>query len=91
MLKGGGGLRYMEQDIYEKIQSDIRIDKITPQLVSTVYDPDRLDGKGGFAMYMGISDSYLKLKPWSKLKSGNWFSSKKAEEELNVVFDFLLP
>ena len=80
MLKGGGGLRYMEQDIYKKIQSDPRIDKITPQLVSTVYDPDRLDGKGGFAMYMGISDSYLKLKPWSKFKSGNWFTSETAEE-----------
>jgi len=82
MLKGGGGLRYMEQDIYVKIQSDTRIDNITPQLVSTVYDPDRLDGKGGFAMYMGISDSYLKLKPWSKLKSGSWFTSETAEEAI---------
>ena len=80
MLKGGGGLRYMEQDIYEKIQSDIRIDKITPQLVSTVYDPDRLEGQGGFAMYMGIADSYLELKPWSKFKSGGWFTSETAEE-----------
>jgi ABC-type antimicrobial peptide transport system permease subunit len=62
MLKGGGGLRYMDQHIYEKIQTDARIDKITPQLVSTVYDPDRLDGQGGFAMYMGITDSYLELK-----------------------------
>jgi len=82
MLKGGGGLRYMEQDIYEKIQSDTRIDKITPQLVSTVYDPDRLDGQGGFAMYMGITGSYLELKPWSKFKSGGWFTSEMAEEAI---------
>jgi len=80
MLKGGGGLRYMEQEIYEKIQSDPRIDKITPQLVSTVYDPDRQDGRGGFAMYMGIADSYLELKPWFKFKSGGWFTSEAAEE-----------
>lgn len=80
MLKGGGGLRYMEQDIYEKIKSDTRIDKITPQLVSTVYDPDRLDGQGGFAMYIGITDSYLELKPWSKFKSGGWFTGETAEE-----------
>ena len=80
MLKGGGGLRYMEQDVYEKIKSDIRIDKITPQLVSAVYDPDRLDGQGGFAMYMGIAESYLELKPWSELKSGSWFTSETADE-----------
>lgn len=82
MLKGGGGLRYMEQDIYEKIQQDSRIDKITPQLVSTVYDPDRKTGQGGFVMYMGITDSYQQLKPWSKFKSGGWFSSETADEAI---------
>ncbi|MBN2455769.1 MAG: ABC transporter permease [Sedimentisphaerales bacterium] len=82
MLKGGGGLRYMEQDVYDKIRSDPRIDKITPQLVSTVYDPDRLQGQGGFSMYMGITDSYLELKPWSKFKSGQWFTSETAEEAI---------
>ncbi len=80
MLKGGGGLRYMDQDIYKKIQGDTRIDEMTPQLVSTVYDPDRLDGQGGFAMYMGITGTYLKLKPWSTLRSGSWFSSDTADE-----------
>ncbi|MCK4886743.1 MAG: ABC transporter permease [Planctomycetes bacterium] len=80
MLKGGGGLRYMEQDIYDKIQSDPRIDKITAQLVSTSYDPDRQDGQGGFVMYMGITKSYIELKPWSKFKSGKWFSSETSEE-----------
>jgi putative ABC transport system permease protein len=82
MLKGGGGLRYMEQDIYEKIQQDTRIDKITPQLVSTVYDPDRQEGQGGFVMYMGITDSYLQLKPWSRFKAGGWFSSETADEAI---------
>ena len=80
MLKGGGGLRYMEQNIYDKLQSDTRIDKITPQLVSTMFDPNRQKGQGGFAMYMGITDSFLELKPWSKFKSGKWFSSETAEE-----------
>jgi putative ABC transport system permease protein len=82
MLKGGGGLRYMEQDVYQKIQQDTRIDKITPQLVSTVYDPDRQAGQGGFAMYMGIADSYLKLKPWTEFKSGGWFSGETADEAI---------
>jgi putative ABC transport system permease protein len=82
MLKGGGGLRYMEQDVYDKIRRDGRIEKITPQLVSTVYDPDRLEGRGGFAMYMGITSSYLELKPWTKFKSGGWFTGQTAEEAI---------
>ena len=32
----------MEDDIYNKIKADKRIDMITPQLVSTVFDPDRV-------------------------------------------------
>ncbi|MCD6326145.1 ABC transporter permease [bacterium] len=80
MLKGGGGLRYMEQDVYNGIVSDERIDKATPQLIHTVYDPDRLDGRGGFALYVGIMKSHLELKPWTKFKSGKWFTKDDADE-----------
>ena len=80
MLKGGGGLRYMEEKVYDKILKDPRVDTITPQLVSAVYDPERQDGQGGFALFMGIEDSYLKLKPWSEFKSGGWFSGADADE-----------
>lgn len=80
MLKGGGGLRYMDQAVYDKIINDSRVGKITPQLVSSVYDPDRQDGRGGFALYMGIAKSYLDLKPWSTFSSGKWFSSPEADE-----------
>jgi len=80
MLKGGGGLRYMEQDVYDSISSDERIDKVTPQLIHTIYDPDRLDGRGGFALYMGIHGSYLELKPWTEIKSGTWFTADDADE-----------
>ncbi len=80
MLQGGGGLRYMDEEIYKKIVADPRIDKITPQLVATAYDPTRQAGKGGVSLYMGIEKSYLELKPWSKFKLGNWFSSDDANE-----------
>jgi len=80
MLKGGGGLRYMDEGVYEDIVSDPRIDKITPQLVSTVYNQERQDGRGGFAMYMGIEYSYLELKPWTRFKQGGWFSGEGADE-----------
>jgi len=80
MLKGGGGLRYMEEGVLETIAADERIDKITPQLVSSVFDPNRLDGQGGFALYMGITGSYLELKPWSTFQEGGWFSGTEADE-----------
>jgi putative ABC transport system permease protein len=80
MLKGGGGMRYMEQGVYNKIVNDPRIDKITPQLVATEFDKDRQSGQGGIVLYMGIDKSYLALKPWMKFKSGGWFSSENADE-----------
>ncbi|MCX5708565.1 MAG: ABC transporter permease [Candidatus Omnitrophica bacterium] len=80
MLKGGGGMRYMEQAVYDKIVKDPRIDKITPQLVVAQFDKNRQNGLGGFVLYMGIDDSYLKLKPWVKFKSGGWFSGADSDE-----------
>jgi putative ABC transport system permease protein len=82
MLKGGGGLRYMEQAVYDKIIKDARIDKITPQLIATEFDKDRQNGQGGIALYMGVDDSYLKLKPWVKFKAGSWFSNDDADEAI---------
>ena len=82
MLKGGGGLRYMSEDVYKRILADKRIDKITPQLVSSVYNQEGPGGRGAFALYMGIEKSYLDLKPWSKFKSGGWFSGPDADEAI---------
>jgi putative ABC transport system permease protein len=82
MLKGGGGLRYMEDSVYKRIVADPRIDKITPQLVSSVYNQEGPGGRGAFALYMGIEKSYLELKPWSKFKWGGWFSNADADEAI---------
>jgi len=80
MLQGGGGLRYMEDVVYQKIVGDPRIDKITPQLVATAYDSARQEGRGGVSLYMGIEKSYINLKPWTKFKLGEWFSGDDADE-----------
>ncbi|HQP09862.1 MAG TPA: ABC transporter permease [Candidatus Omnitrophota bacterium] len=80
MLKGGGGLQYMEKAIYEKIVRDPRIEKITPQLVHTVFDPDKNNGQGGLALFMGIDRSFLELKPWMEFSSGGWFSAEAADQ-----------
>lgn len=80
MLKGGAGLRYMEEDIYNKVVADSRIDKITSQLIQVVYDPDKNEGRGGYTMILGVDRSMLSLKPWMRFKSGNWFSSDNSRE-----------
>ncbi|OGV99030.1 MAG: hypothetical protein A2W75_09920 [Nitrospinae bacterium RIFCSPLOWO2_12_39_15] len=80
MLKGGAGLRYMEEDIYNKVVSDTRIDKITSQLIQVVYDPDKNESRGGYIMILGVDKSMLDLKPWVRFKSGGWFSSDTSRE-----------
>jgi putative ABC transport system permease protein len=80
MLKGGGGLRSMDQSVYDKISGDDRVDALTPQLVTVVYDKQKNNGQGGFWMHMGIQRSYMELKPWMKLASGRWFSGDEADE-----------
>ena len=82
MLQGGGGLRYMNEAVYQKIVSDPRIDRITPQLVATAYGAEKQEGRGGISLYMGIEGSYLTLKPWSRFKAGKWFSSDDANEAI---------
>jgi putative ABC transport system permease protein len=83
MLKGGGGLRHMDDEVYRRIVGDPRIDKVTQQLVTTAYDAEGgIDNRGAIAMYMGIVDSYLALKPWISFRSGGWFSNPEADEAI---------
>jgi putative ABC transport system permease protein len=77
MLKGGGGLRYMDEEVHDRIVKDERVAEIAPQLVSTVFDDA---GGGGVSMYIGITRSYLRLKPWVEFGSGGWFSGRQADE-----------
>jgi len=80
MLQGGGGLRYMPQEIYKKIITDPRVDVVTPQLVHSIFDPNDSEGRGSVTLFMGVDDSFRKLKPWVQFKNGGWFSSSDANE-----------
>lgn len=82
MLKGGAGLRYIDEDIYKRIVSDPDIDKTTPLLIQLAYDPEKSGGRGGFTYYLGIGKSYLELKPYIEFKSGGWFSRDDANEAI---------
>jgi putative ABC transport system permease protein len=78
MLKGGGGLRYMEEDVHELIVADERIQEIAPQLVATVYDTS----SNSMGMYVGITEAHTRLKPWMTYLEGGWFSGEDTDEAI---------
>jgi putative ABC transport system permease protein len=80
MLKGGTGLRYMKESILEDIAKDPEVEKITPILMSAVFDPNKGES-GGIAGYFGIEPkSFAELKPFLKFKQGDWFADENAHE-----------
>ena len=82
ILNGEAGLRFIDEDIYKQITNDPDIDKITPFLAQLAYDPEKMDGKGGFTNYLGIEKSYIELRPNVDFKSGGWFSGENANEAI---------
>jgi putative ABC transport system permease protein len=82
MLAGEAVFRFIDEDIYVQITSDPDIDQITPFLAQLAYDPEKMDGKGGFINYLGIERSYLELKPDVIFKSGDWFSDENIHEAI---------
>ncbi len=80
MLQGGGGLRYMKESILAEIEKEPEVDKVTPILMSALFDPNKGES-GGIAGYFGIdSQSFAELKPFLKFKQGGWFSDPNAYE-----------
>jgi len=80
MLKGGTGLRYMKESIMADIAREPEVDKITPILMSAVFDPNKGES-GGIAGYFGIdAKSFAELKPFLKFKNGGWFTDPLAYE-----------
>ncbi len=82
ILSGEAGLRFIDEDIYQQITSDPDVDKITPLLAQLAYDPEKMEGKGGFTNFLGIERSYLELKPDVVFKDGGWFSGVNASEAI---------
>jgi len=82
ILNGEAGLRFIDEDIYKQITSDPDIDKITPLLAQLAYDPEKMDGKGGFTNYLGIEESYIQLKPNVEFITGEWFLGNNVNEAI---------
>ena len=80
MLKGGTGLRYMDESIMKDIVKEPEVEKITPILMSAVFDPNKGEN-GGIAGYFGVdAKSFSELKPFLKFKQGAWFTDPNAYE-----------
>ena len=80
MLKGGTGLRYMDESIMKDILKEPEVDKITPILMSAVFDPNKGES-GGIAGYFGIEPkSFAEMKPFFKFRQGGWFADENAYE-----------
>ena len=82
ILNGEAGLKFIDEDIYKQITSDPDIDKITPLLAQLAYDPEKMEGKGGFTNYLGIEESYMPLKPNVEIIKGEWFSGNDVNEAI---------
>lgn len=96
MLKGGTGLLYLPEDVFEKVRSDEAIQSITPIFVgiaakegSSIRDDE---GTKSFSIISGIDvASFNVMKPWLAFKSGagydggRWFAQASTNE---VVLGF---
>ncbi|MBA4418295.1 MAG: hypothetical protein C0392_10360 [Syntrophus sp. (in: bacteria)] len=80
MLKGGTGLRYMDESIMKEITKEPEVEKITPIFMSAVFDPNKGES-GGIAGYFGIEPkSFAEMKPFLKFKKGGWFTDVNGHE-----------
>lgn len=80
MLKGGTGLRYMDESITVKITADKDVSKITPMLMQAVFDPNKGES-GGISAYLGVDPgSFPQMKPYLSFKEGRWFAEGATNE-----------
>jgi putative ABC transport system permease protein len=80
MLKGGTGLRYMEESIVDSIVREPGVEKITPMLMQAVFDPNKGES-GGVTGYIGVEPAtFAEMKPFLKFRQGGWFKDTNALE-----------
>jgi len=80
MLKGGTGLRYMQESVFADILKNKEVEKITPMLMQAVFDPNKGES-GGISAYLGVDPAtYPAMKPYLNFKQGAWFTDPLAHE-----------
>ena len=80
MLKGGTGLRYMNESIADDILRHGEVEKITPMLMAAIFDPNKGES-GGISAYLGIDPAtYPAMKSYLKFEQGSWFTEPESYE-----------
>jgi putative ABC transport system permease protein len=80
MLKGGTGLRYMKESILADILKHKEVERLTPQLMAAIFDPNKGES-GGIIAYLGVDPvTFPAMKAYLKFKQGGWFSDPQALE-----------
>ncbi len=80
MLKGGTGLKYMNQSIARDVAKEPEVEGVTPMLMQVVFDPNKGEN-GGLAAFLGVDPlTFPKLKSALPFKSGGWFKDPEAQE-----------
>lgn len=80
MLKGGTGLRYMKEAVIADILKHPEVEKVTPQLMAAIFDPNRGE-TGGINAYLGVDPTtFPAMKAYLKFKQGAWFTDPAAME-----------
>lgn len=78
MLKGGTGLRYMNESVVTNILSQPEVESVTPMLMQAVFDPERGDS-GAIDAYLGVDPAtFPQMKSFLKFKQGGWFKDSEA-------------
>jgi putative ABC transport system permease protein len=85
MLKGGTGLKYMDETIAATVAAEPEVDGVTPMLMQVVFDPNKGE-TGGLAAFLGVDPAtFPKLKSALPFKAGGWFMQPEA---LEAVFGY---
>jgi putative ABC transport system permease protein len=80
MLKGGTGLRYMKESILGDILKHKEVERLTPQLMAAIFDPNKGES-GGIIAYLGVDPvTFPAMKAYLKFKQGGWFTDPQALE-----------
>ncbi|MDH4271795.1 MAG: ABC transporter permease [Candidatus Aminicenantes bacterium] len=80
MLKGGTGLRYMNESITGDILQHSEVERITPMLMAAIFDPNKGES-GGISAFLGIDPStYPEMKSYLKFQQGAWFTAPESFE-----------
>lgn len=80
MLKGGTGLRYMDESISKDVISHREVRSTTSMLMQVQFDPNKGES-GGMNAYVGIDPAtFPKMKSFLEFKQGKWFTSPDVYE-----------